>query len=127
MNELISVVVSTYERPDALDAVLRGLSRQSDRNFEVVVADDGSGAATAAVIAQWKDRLGVPLAHARHEHAGFRAAEIRNRAIVASKGALLRFPRRRLHSATRISSRGIARSPSPAGSSRAIASCCPKR
>ena len=50
MNELISVVVSTYERPDALDAVLRGLSRQSDRNFEVVVADDGSGAATADVI-----------------------------------------------------------------------------
>ena len=84
MNELISVVVSTYERPDALGAVLRGLSRQSDRNFEVVVADDGSGPATAAMIAQWKDKL--PLAHARHDHAGFRAAEIRNRAIVASNG-----------------------------------------
>ena len=86
MNELISVVVSTYERPDALAAVLRGLSRQSDRNFEVVVADDGSGPATAAAIAQWKGKLGVRLAHARHEHAGFRAAEIRNRAIAASKG-----------------------------------------
>jgi glycosyltransferase involved in cell wall biosynthesis len=86
VNELISVVVSTYERPDALGAVLRGLSRQSDRNFEVVVADDGSGTATAAVIDAWKGRLGAPLAHARHEHAGFRAAEIRNRAIVASKG-----------------------------------------
>ena len=33
MNELISVVVSTYERPDALSATLRGLSRQSDRRF----------------------------------------------------------------------------------------------
>jgi glycosyltransferase involved in cell wall biosynthesis len=87
VNELISVVVSTYERPDGLSAVLRGLSRQDDRNFEVVAADDGSGAATAAVIAEWKTRLGVPLAHARHEHRGFRAAEIRNRAILAGRGA----------------------------------------
>jgi len=87
VNELISVVVSTYERPDALAAVLRGLSRQSDRGFEVIVADDGSGAATAGVIAQWQAKLGVPLTHTRHEHRGFRAAEIRNRAIAASSGS----------------------------------------
>jgi glycosyltransferase involved in cell wall biosynthesis len=87
VTEMISVIVSTYERPDALLAVLRGLSRQSDRNFEIVVADDGSGPATGDVIAQWASRLGVPLAHARHEHAGFRAAEIRNRAIAQSRGA----------------------------------------
>jgi len=86
VNELISVVVSTYERPDALAAVLRGLSRQSDRGFEVIIADDGSGAATAAVIAQWRAKLGVSLTHARQEHCGFRAAEIRNRAIAASRG-----------------------------------------
>jgi glycosyltransferase involved in cell wall biosynthesis len=86
VNELISVVVPTYDRPDALAAVLRGLSRQADRHFEVVVADDGSGRATSAVIAQWKTRLGIPLAHMRHEHQGFRAAEIRNRAILASTG-----------------------------------------
>jgi glycosyltransferase involved in cell wall biosynthesis len=86
VNELISVVVPTYDRPDALAAVLRGLSRQADRRFEVVVADDGSGASTAAVIDGWKTRLGVPLGHVRHEHSGFRAAEIRNRAILASTG-----------------------------------------
>jgi len=86
VSDLISIVVSTYERPDALGAVLRGLSRQDDRGFEVIVADDGSGPATAAVIAQWQSRLAAPLSHARHEHSGFRAAEIRNRAIAASKG-----------------------------------------
>jgi glycosyltransferase involved in cell wall biosynthesis len=86
VSDLISIVVSTYERPDALGAALRGLARQSDRDFEVIVADDGSGPATAAVIAQWKTQLGAPLAHVRHEHAGFRAAEIRNRAIFASRG-----------------------------------------
>jgi glycosyltransferase involved in cell wall biosynthesis len=86
VNELISVIVTTFDRPDALAAVLRGLSRQTDRNFEVVVADDGSAAATADAIAQWRGRLGAPLAHAWQAHDGFRAAESRNRAILASRG-----------------------------------------
>ena len=46
--ELISLIVTTYNREDALDAVLRGLARQSDKAFEVIVADDGSGPATMA-------------------------------------------------------------------------------
>jgi glycosyltransferase involved in cell wall biosynthesis len=87
VGSLISIVVSTYERPDALGAVLRGLSRQGDRDFEVIVADDGSGASTAAAVDARRGELGVPLVHVRHEHAGFRAAEIRNRAIAASRGA----------------------------------------
>jgi len=89
--ELISVIVATYNREDALDAVLRGLSRQTDRDFEVLVADDGSGPATAAIVAQWRDRVGFPLAHVRHEDQGFRLAEIRNRAILQSAGALCIF------------------------------------
>jgi glycosyltransferase involved in cell wall biosynthesis len=83
--DLISVIVTTFNREDALDAVLRSLAAQHDRDFEVIVADDGSGEATAALIAQWKTRLGR-LEHVRHEHRGFRAAEIRNRAILASHG-----------------------------------------
>ena len=45
--ELISVIVTTYNREDALDAVLRSLARQDDSHFEIIVADDGSGEATA--------------------------------------------------------------------------------
>ncbi len=84
--DLISVIVTTYDRPDALDAGLRALSRQSDRNFEIVIADDGSGPATARVIESWAARLPVPVKHVRHEHAGFRGGEIRNRGIRASSG-----------------------------------------
>jgi glycosyltransferase involved in cell wall biosynthesis len=62
------------------------LSRQSERRFEVVVADDGSGPATAAVVDGWRPRLGVPLGHVWQAHRGFRAAEIRNRAIVTCRG-----------------------------------------
>jgi len=84
--ELISVIVTTYNRPDALAAVLRSLARQSDPDFEVVVADDGSTAPTAEVISAWRAKLGHRLEHVWHEDHGFRAAEIRNRAILAARG-----------------------------------------
>lgn len=86
MTELISVIVTTWNREDALDAVLRSLSVQSDRNFEVIVADDGSGPATSALIAQWQGRLPRRIKHVWQENRGFRAAEIRNRAILESEG-----------------------------------------
>jgi glycosyltransferase involved in cell wall biosynthesis len=88
---LISVIVTTYDREDALDAALRALSRQTDRNFEIVIADDGSGPETQALIENWRTRLAVPLKHVRHEHRGFRGGEIRNRGIAASEGALCIF------------------------------------
>jgi glycosyltransferase involved in cell wall biosynthesis len=86
MPKLISVIITTYERADALGLVLRGLSRQSDRGFEVVVADDGSGPATAAAVERWRAKLGVPVHHVWRPHDGFRIADIRNRALLASHG-----------------------------------------
>jgi glycosyltransferase involved in cell wall biosynthesis/GT2 family glycosyltransferase len=83
----ISLIVTTHDRPDALEAVLRGLAQQSDPDFEVVVADDGSATETAAMLKSWERRLQQPLTHVWQEHRGFRAAEIRNRAILASSGA----------------------------------------
>src|SRR5579864_4955194 len=85
-HEPISVIVTTYNREDALDAVLRSLARQSEQNFEVIVADDGSAVATAAVIDSWKGKVGRRVDRVWHKDHGFRAAEIRNRAILASRG-----------------------------------------
>ena len=89
MAELISVIVTTYNREDALEAVLRSLGRQTDRDFEVVVADDGSTAATREIIEIWKStiKIGQRLEHVWHEDRGFRAAEIRNRAVLTARGA----------------------------------------
>jgi len=84
--DLISVIVTTYNRPDALSAVLRSLARQTDTDFEVVVADDGSTAPTADVVTAWLGKVGQRLEHIWHEDRGFRAAEIRNRAIIAAHG-----------------------------------------
>jgi len=84
--DLISVIVATYNREDALDAVLRSLAHQSDRDFEVVVADDGSGTETASVIKAWARQMPFPLKHVWHQDRGFRLAEIRNRAIRVCAG-----------------------------------------
>jgi glycosyltransferase involved in cell wall biosynthesis len=86
MADLISVIVSTYNRPDALGAVLRSLAAQTDRHFEVLVADDGSQPDTAAVVTNWRERLGRCLIHVWHPDDGFRLAEIRNRAIAVAAG-----------------------------------------
>ena len=59
----ISVVITTYNRPDALTLVLRGLAAQTEGGFEVVVADDGSREETAAVLAGLKPALPYALRH----------------------------------------------------------------
>jgi glycosyltransferase involved in cell wall biosynthesis len=87
MTELISVIVATYNRPDALDAVLRGLSRQTDRAFEIVIADDGSGPETMQTVECWAAATDPAVVHVWHPDRGFRLAEIRNRAILRSRGA----------------------------------------
>ncbi len=86
MAELISVIVTTYNREDALGVVLRSLSRQTDEGFEVIVADDGSRPATAGLVQTWSSNMRVPLRHVWQEDHGFRLAEVRNRAIRASTG-----------------------------------------
>ena len=86
MSELISVILTTYKREDALDAVLRGLAAQDDRGFEIVVADDGSGPQARTLVERRAAEVGVPLRYVWQEDRGFRAGEVRNRGILASRG-----------------------------------------
>ena len=88
---LVSLVVSTYNRPDALSAVLDGCAAQTDRHFEVIVADDGSTGSTQAAVEQSAKRLPVPLEHVWHPDDGFRAAAIRNKGIVRARGDYIVF------------------------------------
>lgn len=88
---LISVIVTTYNRPDALVAVLRGLKAQSERDFEVLVADDGSKAETQRAIAGEAAGSPMPIRHLWQADEGFRAAAARNKGIAAARGDYLIF------------------------------------
>ena len=85
-----SLVLTTYDRPDALELVLASVIRQSMLPDEVLVADDGSGEETAAAVRAFTPRFaerGIPLRHVWHPDEGFRAAAIRNRALAMARGA----------------------------------------
>jgi len=82
----ISLVVSTYNRPDALALVLRSALGQELAPHEIVVADDGSGVETRAALEEAASRAPFPVHHCWHEDRGFRLAEIRNRAIAQARG-----------------------------------------
>jgi len=88
---MISVVVSTYEKPCHLALVLHGLAVQTDRDFEVIVADDGSGPETVRVVESLRGVVPYPLDLVRQEHLGFRAARVRNLGIQASRGNYILF------------------------------------
>ncbi len=80
----ISLIISTYQRPDALEKVFRGLLVQTLMPHEIIVSDDGSGEPTRKLIEAWRGRLN--LRHVWHEDAGFRKTIILNKSLAASTG-----------------------------------------
>ena len=97
---LISVIVSTYNRPDALEAVLLSLLAQTDLHYEIIIADDGSGPATQEVVDRFRQlaaqtRLTRPatpqVSHAWQSDTGFRLSAARNLGVYTSQGDYLIF------------------------------------
>jgi glycosyltransferase involved in cell wall biosynthesis len=87
----LTVIVCTYNRPEALRAVLAGLRDQSRADFEVIVADDGSGEATRIVVEGLMPAFHGRLRHAWHEDRGFRVAAARNLAASQARTPYLAF------------------------------------
>ena len=87
----LSVVVTTYNNPRALSLVLAGLARQTVRDFELLIADDGSGPETKAVIDEFARGAPFPVRHVWHPDEGFRKCAILNTAILAAAGTYLVF------------------------------------
>ena len=79
-----AVIVTTYNRPDALAAVLEGYLAQQGAAFELIVADDGSTTDTRDIVTHYAARAPFPLRHVWQEDRGFRAAAARNRALAAT-------------------------------------------
>ena len=86
-----AVIVTTYNRPDALAAVLDGYLAQDDAGFEVLVADDGSTHETRDLVTTYAARATFPLRHVWQEDRGFRAAAARNRALAETTAEYIIF------------------------------------
>ncbi len=86
-----SIIVSTYNQPDWLQRVLLAYARQDARDFELVVADDGSREDTRARIESLRPALPYPIRHVWHPDDGFRKCVILNRAIEAAGADYLVF------------------------------------
>ncbi len=87
----ISIIISTYNRPDALMCVLGSLNQQDCMLFEVVVADDGSTEDTKLAIDQFREKAKYTIHHVWQKDEGFRLAQIRNKAVAKSSEEYLIF------------------------------------
>lgn len=77
----ITVIISTYNAEEWLEKVLIGYSKQTYKNFDVIIADDGSRESTKELIESYKKSFPVNLTHLWHEDQGYRRQEILNVAI----------------------------------------------
>lgn len=81
-----SLIISTYNWPEALHCCLLSVARQEVLPDEVIVADDGSTRDTGALIESLENGFPVPLKHIWHQDEGFRKARILNKAVGSSTG-----------------------------------------
>ena len=85
----ISLLIATYNWPQALACVLASVRAQRVAPLEVVIADDGSRDDTRRLIEREAQHFPVPIVHVWHEDTGFRLAAIRNKAIAQARGEYL--------------------------------------
>jgi glycosyltransferase involved in cell wall biosynthesis len=80
----LALAITTFERPDALAAVLDRVGRQRVAAAEIIIADDGSGAATREVIERFMASSTATVRLVSQPHDGFRVTRLRNLAIAAA-------------------------------------------
>jgi len=86
----VSLIVSTYNWPEALNLCLLSIQKQKLLPDEVIIADDGSGEETRLLIERFQRDFPVPLVHVWQPDEGFQLSRIRNKAIArASQGYIV--------------------------------------
>ena len=80
----VSVIFTTYNSVEWLEKVLWGFSNQTYNNFEIIIADDGSGMETRNKIDELRNLTNLDIKHVWQEDDGFQKSRILNKAVVAS-------------------------------------------
>ena len=87
----ISIILSTYNQPNWLEKVLQGYEFQTFKDFEILIADDGSKDETRLLIENYKKKSKLKITHIWHEDNGFQKTIILNKSIISSKSDYLLF------------------------------------
>lgn len=81
-----SLLISTYNWPEALDLCLKSVLQQSIAPDEIVICDDGSTSDTEHIVRQYQAKSKVPIVHVWQKDEGFKLGQIRNKGIAKAKG-----------------------------------------
>jgi glycosyltransferase involved in cell wall biosynthesis len=87
----VSLIVAVYKRVDFLRLILEALERQTERDFEVIIAEDCRDRHTGSLVIEFKGRGVLDIAHVSQDDIGFRKNKILNAAIKESRGEILAF------------------------------------
>jgi glycosyltransferase involved in cell wall biosynthesis len=87
----VSLIISVYNNVSALEMILNSLSIQAFKDFEVLIADDGSKENMSKFISEYKKNSPYSITHVYHDDNGFRKNKILNEAIKKSTGKYLVF------------------------------------
>ena len=87
----ISLIVSTYNKPEYLEQVLKSIVRLKSLPDEIIIADDGSGEETSLLIERYRSQIAVHLVHEWQEDIGYRLSRSRNNGLLKSTGDYLIF------------------------------------
>lgn len=82
----VSLIISTYNWPEALKLGLMTVLHQTKYPHEVIIADDGSTIETSNMIRELQQDYPIPIRHIWHEDNGFRKTTIMNKAVRAAEG-----------------------------------------
>jgi glycosyltransferase involved in cell wall biosynthesis len=89
MKPALSLVIAVYNKPRFIEFIFNSLKNQTFKDFEVVIADDGSGDEVKKVIDKFQNQFAYPIVHCWHEDIGFRKTIIVNKAVALTKADYL--------------------------------------
>lgn len=87
----IDIILSTYNWPKALEITLYGFAEQTQKDFRIIIADDGSNETTKNLVEKISKRTNLKIIHCWQEDKGFRKARILNKAVKLSNAKQIIF------------------------------------
>jgi Glycosyltransferases involved in cell wall biogenesis len=87
----VGIIISTYNNPTWLEKALWGYECQNFKDFEIIIADDGSTKETYEMVDRFRQQSNMTIKYIWQEDNGFQKCRILNKAILSTKSEYLIF------------------------------------